>query len=119
METTMRKLLTFLIALAAIVLGVCAPASAQFSCRGVGGGYGFNTGCNSTISPGGRTCIDDTASTNFLTQFGGSAPNYNTGSARYADAICVFVKALETAGLITGNLSGTNGCGNFTGNTAG
>jgi hypothetical protein len=116
----MRKLLTFLFALAAIVAAgrlaaVVSPASAQV------GGLSF-PGPGPRVSSGGgggRTCTDDTASTNFLIQFGGSAPNYNTGSARYADAICVFVKALETAGLITGNLSGTNSCGAFTGNTGG
>jgi hypothetical protein len=38
METTMRKLLTFLIALASIVVALIAPASAQFK-----GGGGFGT----------------------------------------------------------------------------
>jgi hypothetical protein len=69
---------------------------------------GFRAG---GFPPSGRTCTDDTASTNFLTRTGGSAPNYGAGSARYADAICTFIKALETASLITGNLSGAAGCG--------
>jgi hypothetical protein len=111
----MRKLLTFLIALAAIVVAVVSPVSAQ----GFNGG-GFNVGLGPFASGGGgRTCTDDTASTNFLTRTGGSAPNYGAGSTRYADAICVFIQALETGGLITGNLSGTNSCGAFTGNTGG
>jgi hypothetical protein len=103
----MKKLLTFLIALAAIVFAVVSPASAQ----GFNGG-GFNIGLGPFASGGGgRTCTDDTASTNFLTRTGGSAPNYGAGSAHYADAICTFIKALETAGLITGTLGSAQSCG--------
>jgi hypothetical protein len=86
----MRKLLTFLFALAAI--GVCSPVQAQFVTLGAQGCSG--AGCGG--GGGGRTCTDDTASTNFLTRTGGSSPNYGAGSARYADAYCVFIKALES-----------------------
>jgi hypothetical protein len=47
METTMRKLLTFLIALGAVAFGVCSPASA-WGCREFGQQGG--TGCNSVIA---------------------------------------------------------------------
>ena len=60
---------------------------------------------------GGRTCTDDTASTNFLSRTGGTAPNYGAGSARFADAYCTFIKALETAGIITGTLGGVSTSG--------
>jgi hypothetical protein len=96
------------------VVAVVSPVSAQ----GFNGG-GFKVGLGPFASGGGRTCTDDTASTNFLTRTGGSAPNYGAGSGRYADAICTFIKALETAGLITGNLTGVAGCSTFTGGTGG
>jgi hypothetical protein len=115
MEPYMRKLLTLWIALAAIVVAVVSPVSAQ-----LGGGLMFpGPGSPASSGGGGRTCTDDTASTNFLTRTGGSAPNYGAGSTRYADAICTFIKALETAGLINGNLSGVGSCGAFTGNAGG
>jgi hypothetical protein len=48
----MRKLLTFLIALAGIVLGVCSPSSAQ----GFNGG-GFNIGLGPFASGGGAPIV--------------------------------------------------------------
>jgi hypothetical protein len=48
----MRKLLTFLIALASIAFGVCSPASAD-SCSRAFGYQGIGTGCNSVIASGG------------------------------------------------------------------
>jgi hypothetical protein len=47
LRTTMRKLLTFLIALGAVAFGVCSPASA-WGCREFGQQGG--TGCNSVIA---------------------------------------------------------------------
>jgi hypothetical protein len=54
----MRKLLTFLIALASIAFGVCSPASAQYGCKSFGQQGG--TGCNSVIASGGGPSLDGT-----------------------------------------------------------
>jgi hypothetical protein len=94
----MRKFLTFLIAVAAVV-GISASSFAQ----GFNGGC-FNCGCPACAGNGGRTCTDDTASTNFLARTSGLS---NTE----ADAYCNMIKGLETDSIITGNLSGANGCG--------
>jgi hypothetical protein len=51
METTMRKLLTFLIALGAIVFAVGSPVSAQMMTTGVGSIVHFVPG-SSYIGPG-------------------------------------------------------------------
>lgn len=53
---------------------------------------------------GGRTCSDDTASTNFLARTSGL-------SSAQQDRACNLIKTLEAGGIITGNLSGANGCG--------
>ena len=102
----MRKLLTFLIALASpmkrflstlILLLLVLPASAQVPMTG--GGLG------KPAAGGGRSCTDDTASTNFIARLTGSPSN------TLLDAYCVLIKGLESDGIITGNLSGTAGCG--------
>jgi hypothetical protein len=99
METTVRKLLTFLIALGAIASGVCSPVSAQ-----LGGGLMFPGPGPGRGGGGGRTCTDDTASTNFLARTSGL-----TNATK--DAYCNFIKTMETNSLITGNLSGADSCG--------
>jgi hypothetical protein len=95
METTMRKLLTLWIALAAIV-GISTSSFAQ-------GGMMPGPGTPAS-SGGGRTCTDDTASTNFLGRTSGLS---NTEK----DAYCNMIKGLEADSIITGNLSGATGCG--------
>lgn len=55
-------------------------------------------------SGGGRTCVDDTASTNFLARTSGL-------DNPHKDAYCNFIKGMETDGLITGNLTGASACG--------
>ena len=57
-------------------------------------------------APSGRTCTDDTASTNFLARTSGLS---NTQK----DAYCNLIKGLESDGIITGNLSGATGCGSI------
>jgi hypothetical protein len=100
----MRKLLTFLIALSANVAAVVSPVSAQLA-----GGLMFpGPGSPASSGGGGRTCTDDTASTNFLARTSGLS---NTEK----DGACNFIKTLEANGLITGNLSGAAGCGTFSG----
>jgi hypothetical protein len=92
----MRKLLTFLIALA--LISAVAPVNAQLS-----GGLMF-PGPGAPAASGGRTCTDDTASTNFLARTSGLS---NTEK----DAYCNLIKGLESDSIITGNLSGAAGCG--------
>jgi hypothetical protein len=86
-------------ALLALLFLWCAPAFAQVPMTGAGKG---------TPAAAGRTCVDDTASTNFLARTSGLN---NTEK----DAACTLIKALETAGVITGTLSGANGCGTGSG----
>jgi hypothetical protein len=74
----------------------------------VGGLMFPGPGTFATSGGGGRTCTDDTASTNFLARTSGLS---NTEK----DGACNFIKTLEANGLITGNLSGTAGCGTFSG----
>jgi len=86
----MRKLLTFLMALGAIVFAVVSPVSANgvlFLAQSSGGG--------------GRTCTDDTASGNFLARTSGLS---NTEK----DAYCNMIKGLESDGIITGTMNGAN-----------
>jgi hypothetical protein len=100
----MELFFTFLIALAVIA---AAPASS------FGQMMFFQPSYLQPAPGGGSTCSDDTASANFLARTGGSAPNYGADSTRYADAICTFIKALETAGIITSGatLGGATSCG--------
>jgi hypothetical protein len=108
----MRKLLTLWIALAALIVALVSPVSAQSPLRAFPPGtFQSRAALDATSGGGGRTCTDDTASANFLARTGGSAPNHGAGSTHYADAICTFIKALETAGLITGNLGSVASCG--------
>jgi hypothetical protein len=100
METTMRKLLTFLIALAAIVFGVCFPASAQMTLTGAGstkiaaaggGGGGFSLTYQSSI---GSTDI-----TNTTVDYG--TLSYGSGNTRVVVAI-QWLQNFTTPATITG-----------------
>jgi hypothetical protein len=94
METTMRKLLTLWIALAAIV-GISTSSFAQLN-----GGLMF-PGPGTPATSGGAGC---TAATNFLARTSGLS---GTETTAYTTMIC----GLVTDGVITGNLSGATGCG--------
>jgi hypothetical protein len=96
METIMRKLLTLWIALAARIVALVSPAFAQVG--------QIPTYLQPAPSGGGRTCTDDTASTNFLAR-----TSSLTNPTK--DAVCNFIKTMGTNSLITGNLSGAASCG--------
>lgn len=86
-----------LLTLCLILAGAPLVATAQLTMSNVGGGFGSGGG-------GGRTCTDDTASTNFLARTTGLS---NADKDRY----CNTIKALEGHSLITGTLAGSLGCG--------
>src|ERR1700722_6049094 len=93
-------------ALAAIIaVFLCAVGSqprAQFNGCSAGFCGGVATG-----GGGGRTCTDDTASTNFLGRTSGL-------SNALQDDYCNMIKGLESDGLITGTLGSTASCGSTT-----
>lgn len=104
----MRKLLTFLIATAAIAFGLLAPALALWPAYA---GLPFLLRNDPAPAPasssgGGRTCTDDTASGNFLARTSGL-----TNATQ--DAVCNFIKGMEADSLITGTLSGASSCGSL------
>jgi hypothetical protein len=97
METYMRKLLSILIALAAVVVGTLAsPAFAQVG----------QIPSWPPIQPASAavSCTPGTAATNFLARTSGL-------SALETTATCTLINDLVTAGAITGNLTSTRGCG--------
>src|SRR5450432_1150166 len=90
METTMRKLLTFLIALGAVV-GVTANSLAQMMTTGVGS-------TKLSVAP---TCTPGTQATNFLARTSGL-------NATETYAYCVMINGLVSDGIITGTMNGAN-----------
>jgi hypothetical protein len=91
---TMRKPLTFWIV---ALVGLCLVATGAQSFWQSRQQVAISAG-------GGRTCTDDTASTNFLARLTGSPSN------TLKDAYCNAIKYLESVSIITANLSGSVGC---------
>jgi hypothetical protein len=93
METTMCKLLTFLIALAAIALGVCTPIPAQMMMMGAGCG-------GASCGGGGGTTLTYTA-TDLTQGFGStsySSVNIGPVAADRVIVITAFVSSTSQAG---------------------
>jgi hypothetical protein len=107
METTMRKLFTFLIALAANVFAVCSPASAQ-----LGGGLMFPGPGSFQSSGGGYTGPADAISANLLGCWSLRACSSATRGNKVAN-VCVsgtcadMLSSASTGDLVSQTINGT------------